>query len=285
MSVFELISCIELGIIFGITAIGIYQTFRVIDFPDLTCDGSFVVGIACTAMALKTDINPWMALVYAMLCGALAGLGTGILHIYFKISKLLSGIMMAFMLYSINLRIMRGMPNIALIDVPTIFSNSNSIIILLTLGIASALLISCILQTDFGLAMRSIGHNKRLATNCGVEINKITIINLMLSNALIALSGALFCQQQGFADISQGVGMIIVGQAAIMLSEKIFATRIMWQAIFACILGSILYRIIIAVALHSEWLGLETQDLNLITGVFLISIMLLPTMRVSKNNA
>lgn len=285
MSMFELISCAELGIIFGIVAIGIYLTFRVIDFPDLTCDGSFVLGAAVAGMLIKAGCNPITALLLATIAGALAGLGTWAIHKYFKMTNLLAGILMAFMLYSINLKIMQGMPNIALIDLKTIFNYGNSLIVLSVLGCAIWALISFVLTTDFGLAMRSVGQNPRLAQNCGIAISSMTLVALMLSNALIACSGALFSQHQGFADISQGVGTIIVGLAAVIIGEKIFATRNIWINILSCIVGSIVYRILVAAALHSEWLGLETQDLNLITGILVVAIMALPSFKMRVQNA
>ncbi len=276
---FELISCVELGIIFGLVAIGIYLTFRIIDFPDLTCDGSFVLGAAVVAMCIKAGCNPVLALLSAGAAGAAAGLGTWALHHYFKMTNLLAGILMAFMLYSINLKVMQGMPNIALIDTFTIFDYANNLLVLCMLGVFIWAIVSFILNTDFGLALRSVGQNPRLAQNCGIGISSMTLVALMLSNGLIAFSGALFSQQQGFADVSQGTGTIIIGLAGVMIGEKLFATRNIWLSILACILGSIVYRLLVAAALHSEWLGLQTQDLNLITGVLVVAVMAVPTIK------
>ncbi len=285
MSIFELTTCVELGLIFGIVAIGIYLTFRVIDFPDLTCDGSFVLGAATAGVLLKAGVAPWLAMLIATTSGALAGIGTGILHVYFKMTNLLASILMAFMLYSINLKVMQNIPNIALIDNVTIFSKANPLLVLIIVTVLCAGIIGFLLLTDIGLGIRSVGQNQRLAQNCGVSISKMTLITLAISNGLIALSGALFSQHQGFADISQGVGTIIIGLAAVMIGEKIMPARNIWYAITACIMGSIIYRIVVASALHSDWLGLQTQDLNLITGMMVIAIMLLPKMRKRKINA
>jgi putative ABC transport system permease protein len=186
------------------------------------------------------------------------------------------------MLYSINLKIMGGVPNIALLQEPTVFTYGFNQASILTL-IAFVLWIGCcyLLKTDFGLALRSIGQNLRLAENNGVNIAKMTMIGLILSNMLIGLSGGLFSQHQGFTDISQGVGTVIIGLAAVTIGEKIFATSAVGWAIFSCLMGSILYRLIMAIALHNESLGLNTSDLNLITGLILIGIMRMPSLKRS----
>lgn len=283
MSLFELITSLEFGLIFGIAAIGIYLTFRVIDFPDMTCDGSFVLGAACSGMLLKAGMNPVFALAMAAMIGGVAGLITGILHIYFKVSNLLSGILTAFMLYSINLKVMQGVPNMALNNISTIFYDHNVLLALLIISICVWCAVSFLLSTDLGLALRSVGQNKRFALNYGVQTTKMTIFGLILSNALIGLSGALFSQHQGFVDVSQGLGTIIIGLAAVMIGEKLLPIRSVWFAVLACLVGSILYRILLALALHSEWLGLETQDLNIITGIMILVIMVVPSVGAFKN--
>ncbi|MDP1723081.1 MAG: hypothetical protein Q8L85_00040 [Alphaproteobacteria bacterium] len=279
MNFLELLISLEMGLIYGIIAIGIYLTFRVIDFPDLTCDGSFVLGAASSAILIKSGCNPFLALFLAMIAGGIAGLATGILYTKFRITELLSGILVAFMLYSINLRVMSGVPNITLMNEPTIFTGQNALLVLIMIAVFMSLGMSVLLKTDFGLALRSIGQNKRLALNNGVNVKFMTIIGLMMSNALIGFGGALFSQHQGFADISQGIGTVIVGLAGLIIGEKMIGFRSLWLVIPACLLGSIMYRIFIAFALHSEFLGLETQDLNLITGFMVIGIMILPKLR------
>lgn len=273
MLTLELVNSLELGLIYGIIAIGIYLTFRVIDFPDLTCDGSFVLGSATSAVMLKLGVNPPLALIFAFLAGSLAGLLTGILNRVFKVSNLLSGILTAFMLYSINLRVMGGTPNITLISEETIFTYNSPLIILTLLSILVCIIVTYLLITDFGLALRSIGKNSHLALNSGVRVSFVTIIGLMLSNGLIGFGGALFSQKEGFADISQGFGTVIVGLAAVIIGERLLPSRTQWILIVSCIVGSIAYRILVSIALHSEWLGLETQDLNLITGIMVVAIM------------
>lgn len=276
----EIFMSLEIGLIYGIVAIGIYLTFRIIDFPDLTCDGSFVLGAATSSILIKAGYNPWGTLLMALIAGNLAGFTTGILNTYFKVTDLLSGILVTFILYSINLHIMGGTPNIALINQNTVFSHAPPITILCVIVLMICAALSYLLMTDFGLALRSIGKNKKLAQNGGINIKTMTIIGLALSNGLIALGGALFSQHQGFADISQGIGTIIVGLASVMIGERILPYRSIAIQILSCVLGSIIYRLIISFALHSEVLGLETQDLNLITGLMVVGIMYIPRKRV-----
>jgi putative ABC transport system permease protein len=269
MSMAEILTSLELGLIYGIVAIGIYFTFRVLDFPDLTCDGSFMTGSAIAASAVQNGMCPLTALMLGAFAGSLCGLVTGILHGYGRITNLLSGILTAFMLYSINLRIM-GVPNLTL-------PNGIGIEHVGMLGIFGAviwLISSYVLTTDFGLALRAIGTNPRLASTQGISIAAYTIIGLMLSNALIGMGGALFCLHQGFCDISQGVGTVVIGLAAIIIGKKILPYRSIWCAIFGCIVGSIVYRFVIAISLHSSGIGLKASDMNMITGLILIILMI-----------
>lgn len=267
MSPYEILTSLELGLIYGIVAIGIYFTFRVIDFPDLTCDGSFMTGSAVCAMAIQGGHSPFLALILGALAGSLCGLVTGALNIYGRITNLLSGILTTFILYSINLRIMGGVPNISIINIETLTT-------LTLIAIIVWLISSYILRTDFGLGLQSIGSNPRLASISGISIAKYTIIGLMLSNAFIGLGGALFCQHQGFCDISQGVGTIVIGLAGVIIGEKLLHQQSIWFNILTCLMGSILYRFVIATSLHSSWLGLKTSDMNMITGFILITLMI-----------
>ncbi len=282
MNITEFIMSLEIGLIYGMVAIGIYLTFRVIDFPDLTCDGGFVLGAASSSILIKVGVNPWLALLVAFFAGNIAGLITGLLNTYLKVTNLLAGILVAFMLYSINLKVMGGLPNIALITQTTIFTGNNQLLILCILCSLVYLLYSYLLITDFGLAMRSIGQNQRLASNCGIRVKEMTVIGLMLSNGVISLGGAIFSQHQGFADVSQGIGTIIIGLAAVMIGEKLLPFRTAWSTVLGCLFGSIIYRLFICLALHNEKFGLETQDLNLITGLMVVGIMVLPHARRIK---
>ncbi|MCP5369365.1 MAG: hypothetical protein H6909_01575 [Rickettsiaceae bacterium] len=275
MTLNEIIMSLEIGLIYGIVALGIYLTFRVIDFPDLTCDGSFVLGSATSSILNKLGMNPWLSLLIALYAGAIAGIITALLYIKFRVTNLLAGILVAFMLYSINLRIMGGIPNISLINNDTIFTQL-PVLYLLVIALVCCAIVTYLLSTDFGLSLFSIGQNKRLAQNSGVNIPCMTIICLALSNAIIALGGALFSQHQGFADVSSGIGTVIVGLASVMIGEKILPYRSIAFKTISCVMGSILYRLFISFALHSDSLGLATSDLNLITGLMVILIMYIP---------
>lgn len=275
MTLNELMMSLEIGLIYGMVALGIYLTFRVMDFSDLTCDGSFVLGSAVSTLLIKSGINPWVSLMGALLAGGIAGMTTALLHIKFRVTRLLSGILVSSMLYSINLRIMGGTPNISLMDEFTLFSTI-PIIQLIFIGLSMCAFLVYLLMTDFGLSLRSIGQNKILAHNSGINVSQMTLIGLALSNGLVALGGALFSQHQGFADVGSGIGSVIVGLASVMIGEKIMPFRSITLKIISCLMGSILYRLLITFALRGDFLGLTTADLNLITGIMIIIIMYMP---------
>jgi putative ABC transport system permease protein len=279
MSLQELLTSIEVGFIFGSVAIGIYLTFRTINFTDLTCDGSFVLGASVSAVLIKCGMNPYLSLLISFVSGGIAGLSTGILNIKFKITDLLSGIIVAFMLYSVNLRVLGNSPNITFVDCPTVFSSGNTILLAMLVMVLLSLIY--LLSSGFGLKLRAIGYNKQFALTSGINVKLMTIIGLMLSNAMISFGGGLFSQYQGFCDASQGTGTLVIGLASVVLGERILLFRREPLLILSCIAGSILYRILIGLALHSDVLGIGTQDLNLITGAIIILIML--TKRRTKN--
>lgn len=256
-----------MGLIYGVVALGVYITFRVIDFPDLTCDGSFVLGAATSSVLLQLNCDPFLSIIAAIFAGAIAGLITGILYVRFRLTNLLSGILTSFMLYSINLRIM-GSPNITLFDL-----ESANILWLLVVALILVVITSYLLLTDFGLAIRSIAQNKVLARNSGINVSLVTIIGLAISNAMIALGGSLFAQQQGFADIGSGVGTVIMGLASVMIGERLLPYRSIIVQVISCFIGSIVYRLLLGFALYTDYLGLKTQDLNLVTGILIVSIM------------
>ncbi len=275
----EVIMTTDVGLIYGLVAVGVYLTFRTINFADMTCDGSFVFGSSVCATLIHGGVSPYIAMLVATLAGGIAGLFTGILNIYCKISDLLSGIIVAFMLYSINLKVMGGLPNITLNDMEL---SMNSYIILATI-LPLATFLVYLLFTDFGLALRSIGYNKRFSEVMGININMMTFFGLILSNALIGLGGAMFTQYQGFCDVSQGKGTLIAGLAAVIIGEKVFRFKKAGFFILACIAGSILYRFFIMLALHSDFMQIETQDINLVAGAIIIAMMLIRKERKIKN--
>jgi putative tryptophan/tyrosine transport system permease protein len=266
----------ELGLLYALMALGVYITFRILDFPDLTVDGSFTTGGAIAAIMISHGFAPWLACLAALAGGLAAGACTGLLHTKGKINGLLSGILMMIALYSINMRIM-GRPNISLLGADTLFTSVSPIALVLIIVIVLKLLLDAFLHTDLGLALRATGDNARMIRSFGANTDSTTILGVSLSNGLVALSGALIAQQSGFADISMGIGMIVIGLASVIIGEAIFGARSVVQATLAAVLGSIVYRIVVALALRVEWLN--ASDLKLITAVIVIIALVLPSVQ------
>tara|TARA_B100001248_G_scaffold260540_1_gene249011 strand:- start:29472 stop:30338 length:867 start_codon:yes stop_codon:yes gene_type:complete len=283
MSSLQILGAVELGLIYGLVALGVYLTFRVIDFPDLTVDGSFPLGAAVLAAMLTTGSSPATATFCAFLAGCVAGLITGALHIKGKIFGLLAGILTMTGLYSVNLRIM-GRPNIALMSEPTLFlEHINPLWILGVITILVLVLLICLLLSDFGLGMRAVGINSRVSLAYGINPDTMQFIALALGNGIVALAGALFTQHQGFADISMGAGTIIRGLAAVIIGEALIrhSTKVP-LALLGCIGGSIVYHIAVAFALSGSDIGLKASDLNLITATLVAVTMILPRLKRRK---
>ncbi|CCF21247.1 putative transport system permease ABC transporter [Pseudorhizobium banfieldiae] len=278
---------VELGLVFAFVAIGVFLTFRVLDFPDLTVDGSFPLGAAVAAVLITTGFNPWLAAAIAMVAGALAGLVTAFLNVRFRILNLLASILTMIALFSVNLRVM-GKPNVALINADTMLSPFFGIglrevyvrpLFVGVLVVIAVILVWRFLESDAGLAMRATGANARMARAQGVDTRRQVYLGLALSNALVALGGALFAQTNGFADVTSGVGTIVVGLAAVIIGETLFGARGILFALIGCIVGSILYRIAIQLALSTDALGLKASDLNLVTAVLVAVALILPHLR------
>lgn len=277
MNSVQLIGAIQLGLIYGLVSIGVYLTFRLIDFPDLTVDGTFSLGAAIAASLIASGKDPYLATLMAILGGGLAGCATAYLNVKCKILGLLAGILTMTALYSINLRIM-GRANISLLGEVTIFSLFSSHFIIIGLFVFIVLvLLSYLVYTELGLAIRAIGVNKKMCQAQGVCVGGMVVLALVLSNAIVAGAGALFAQAYGFADISLGQGSIIVGLAAVIIGEAIFRTRNIILLFIGCIVGSILYRIAVAFALNAGDLGLKASDMKLIT-----ALLIALTMSLSK---
>ncbi|MDR1333568.1 MAG: hypothetical protein LBJ69_04165 [Holosporales bacterium] len=269
----ELLTSVEVGMILGVVAIGVFTTFKTINFADMTCDGSFVLGAAVTAVLIRGGLNPYLAILVSMLAGGMAGALTGILNIRYKIADLLSGIIVAYMLYSVNLMIMSNSPSITFMDRSTIFSSSSMpAIVVVTLLVAS---VTCMMFSSFGLKLRAVGYNRQFATTHGIDVDRMTLLGLALSNAMIAAGGSIFSQFQGFCDVSGGFGMLVMGLASIIVGTNILPFKREPLLILSCIVGSIMYRIFINVALHSDACGIKTQNLNLVTGIIMIIIMMM----------
>jgi putative tryptophan/tyrosine transport system permease protein len=287
MSQIALLGALEIGLVYGLVALGVFLSFRVLSFPDLTVDGSFPLGAAVAASAIVAGIDPYLATALALVAGALAGLVTAVLNVRFHILHLLASILTMIALFSINLRIM-GRPNIALITEPTVLSRfeglglASPVLTPLYVGaivLAVALLLARFLSSDYGLGMRATGANPRMARAQGIETGRTICVGMALSNALVALGGALFAQTNGFADITIGTGTIVVGLAAVIVGETILPARRIGLVILACVLGSIIYRLAIAAALNADVLGLEASDLNLVTAVLVGLALILPGAR------
>jgi putative ABC transport system permease protein len=305
-----MIGSIEQGIIYAIMALGVYLSFRVLDFPDLTVDGSFVTGAAVAATMIVFGYHPAAATAVAIIIGFLAGCITGLLHTKGKINPLLAGILMMIALYSINLRIMGltsensvGRSNIPLLSEGTLFSKFlefwgtlgidgaiNNFFSLLgvqylppTWGILFLMVIITLLikfivdwflKTEVGLAIRATGDNKRMIRSLSANTDTLIIIGLGVSNALVAFSGALIAQYSKFADIGMGIGMIIIGLASVIIGEAIFGTKTIMRTTLAIIVGAIIYRIVLALAFRIKIF--DTGDLKVITAFIVICALILP---------
>jgi putative ABC transport system permease protein len=267
---------VELGLLYALMALGVYITFRILDFPDLTVDGSFTTGGAIAAVMISHGSSPLLACLAAFAGGLAAGACTGLLHTKGKINGLLSGILMMIALYSINMRIM-GKPNISLLGTDTIFTSVSPMLLMIIVMVIIKLLLDAFLHTDLGLALRATGDNARMIRSFGANTHNTTIWGISLSNGLVALSGALIAQQSGFADITMGIGMIVIGLASVIIGEAIFGALSVFRATLAAILGSIVYRIVVALALQLEWL--KASDLKLITAIIVIVALVLPAIR------
>jgi putative tryptophan/tyrosine transport system permease protein len=277
---------LELGLIYGLVGLGVYLSFRVLQFPDLTVDGSFPLGGAVAAALIVKGVPPIVATGAAIGAGMIAGVLTAYLTVRLKILNLLASILVMIGLYSINLRIM-GQPNVPLLGQPTIFSQVSegfpsvfaNDLLLGAIVLAILIGLNAFLATEQGLALRATGANPRMALAQGIAVDRLTLMGMGLSNGLAALAGALFAQLNGFADVTLGVGTIVLGLAAVIVGETLLPGRSIFKATAGTILGALLYRLIIAIALNSRWLGLAAQDLNLITAVIVGLALVLPRWR------
>lgn len=289
MSSIAFFGALESGLIYALVALGVLISFRILDFPDLTADGSFPLGGAVCGISMVAGFDPWLATLFGALAGACAGVVTAWLHVSLKILQLLASILVMVALYSINLRIM-GAPNIPLLGEETVYSafinDANSYwmrpMVILVVVILAKFFLDWFFATETGLSVRATGANLRMAQAQGVNTAKMTIIGMAVSNALIALGGALFVQTQGGADISIGIGTIVIGLAAVIIGETLIpAKRMMWITL-SVLLGAILYKFFIQLALSNDALrqiGFGPQDLNLITALLVVFALVLPQIK------
>ena len=289
-----MLGAVSQGILWGVMALGVYITFKILDFADMTVDGSFALGGCTCAILITKGMNPLLALLIAFLIGTVAGLITGILHTKLKIPGILAGILMMLALYSVNLRIMGG-PNKPLsrssvtvmskinemLKLKDLFKdNANSISALIT-GVIFAIALIVILYwffgTEIGSAIRATGNNENMSRAQGVNTDTMKILALMLANGLVSLSGALVMQQQRFGDVSMGIGAIVIGLASIIIGEVVLGNRNrFWYSLLAVMLGSVIYRLIIAIVLQ---LGMKSQDMKLLTAVIVAASLSVPVLK------
>lgn len=270
------------GMLWGVMALGLYITFRLLNIADLTVDGSFTTGGAVTAVCIISGWNPFLAIIAATAAGMMAGVITGVLHTRMKIPALLSGILTQIALYTINLRIM-GRPNIPLLQVGTIFTMSDNLplsrnwhgfLIALPILVIVVIAMYWFFGTEIGTAIRATGDNPKMVRALGVNTSTTNMLGLILGNGLVAMSGALVGQQQGFADIGMGTGAIVIGLAAIIIGETLFFRINFWLRCAGVLFGSVLYRIIITLVLRYS--PLESYDLKLMTAILVALALWLP---------
>lgn len=292
MSLYTLVGALEQGFIFALMALGVYLTFRVLDFPDLSVDGTLPLGAAVSAAWIAGGGDPYVSVVLACIAGMIAGAFTGILSTKLRILHLLAGILTMIALYSVNIRIM-GAPNLTLLNQPSVFDGFGWIARTGLPGFAIPMVISAavvvvfkigldlFLHTRFGLALRTTGDNPVMAAAQGVNTHTTIIAGVALSNGLVAVSGALLAQTQGSADVGMGVGTIIAGLASVILGEAFLGRSSVVVCTLGVILGSVAYRLAIAAALSFRVgsLSLTPSDLNLITAVLVIVALTVPRIR------
>ena len=261
---------IEQSLIFAIMVLGVYISFRILNFPDMTVDGTFPLGAAISAKLLTLGVNPYLTLLVALISGAAAGAITGLIHVKLKVKDLLAGILVMTALYSVNLRVM-GKSNIPLFEEDNIFNTEYSMMItIVVLILISKFLLDYLLKTKFGFALKALGDNENLIVSLGLNEEKYKIYGLMIANAFVAFSGAVLAQYQGFADVGMGTGIIVIGLASIIIGDTLFGKRRRLAGTTIVIIGSILYRGVIAVTLS---MGMDASDLKLITSIIVIIIL------------
>jgi putative tryptophan/tyrosine transport system permease protein len=292
-----LVGALTIGAILSLLALGVFVSFRVFDFPDITADGSITLGAAVTAALIVRQADPVLATIAGCGSGALAGTLTGLIHTRFGINKLLSGILTMTALYSVNLHIMgrSNVPLLSEVSLATMAEGLGNIVfhrssmhilgwevaardlsILICAGAVVLLVCTALylfFRTNLGTAMQAAGENPQMIRALGVNVENMIVLGLMLSNALVALAGALLAQYQGFADVQMGIGMVVWGLASVIIGEALVGTRQIGFVIIGAMMGSVLFRLLVALALRG---GLDPNDLKLITAVFVFLALIAP---------
>lgn len=284
------VTIFEQGLIYGILTLGVYITYKILDFPDLTVDGSFPLGGAVTALLITKGINPYLSLLAAFLAGALAGVCTGLIHVKGKVRDLLSGIIMMTALWTINLYI-AGTSNVPLFSQDSIFKNDwiqgimpealqsyITLILALVLAAISKILLDLYLKTKSGYLLRAVGDNDVLVTSLAKDQGNVKIVGLAIANGLVALAGSAFCQEERVFEISMGTGAIVIGLASVIIGTSIFKKLTVMKATTAVLIGSVIYKACVAVAIRN----FEPQAMKLITAVLFLVILIISMERRKK---
>lgn len=279
-----LISVFEQGMIYAIMALGVYITYKILDFPDLTVDGSFPMGAAITCIMISKGVNPLLTLPICFLAGVVIGILTGIIHVKLKVRDLLSGIIMMTALYTVNLRI-AGRANLPIYNYENIFDNAfvnrifpealrsyQTVIIMLLVTLVTKYLLDAYMRTKSGFLLRAVGDNDTLVTTLGVDKGLVKIVGLAIANGLVTLSGCIFAQQQRYFDVSMGTGTVVIGLASVIIGTSLFKKVTLIRVTSSVVIGSIIYKGCVAFAL---WLGLPSTDLKMITAVLFLVILVI----------
>lgn len=285
-----IIGVFEQGFIYAIMALGVYITYKILDFPDLSVDSTFPLGAAITSVIVSSGKSPFLALLAATAAGAIAGIVTGIIHVKFKVRDLLSGIIVMTGLYTINLRIV-GQNNVPLFNYDSVFDNDfingifpealapyKTVIMIFIIMIIAKVLLDLYLKTKSGYLLRAVGDNETIVTSLAKDSGFVKIVGLAISNGLVALAGSVMCQQQRFFEISMGTGTIVIGLASVIIGTNVFKGNLI-KATTAVVIGSVIYKACVAIAIEA---GLPATDLKLITAVLFLIILIISMDRKKK---
>ncbi|MDD6194532.1 MAG: ABC transporter permease [Lachnospiraceae bacterium] len=286
-----LLSVFEQGLIYAIMALGMYITYKILDFPDMTVDGSFPLGAALSAVLISNGVNPYVTLLLSFGAGLIAGAITGFIHVKLKVRDILASIIMMTALYSVNLRI-AGRANLPIYNFDNIYSNKmtnkifagvlapfENVIVIAVIVIVVKLVLDWYLKTKSGYLLKAVGDNETIVTSMGIDKGKVKILGLSIANGMVALSGSMFAQQQRFFDASMGVGTAVIGLASVIIGTALFGQISVFTFSISVILGSILYKGCVAAAIR---LGLQSTDLKLVTAVLFLLILVI-SMRIEKH--
>ncbi len=289
-----LISVLEQGLIYGIMALGMYITYKILDFPDMTVDGCFPFGVVLAVVMIRAGVPPIMTLPICFFAGCFIGTLTGLINVVFKVRDLLAGIIMMTALYSVNLRI-AGRANLPMYDYYNIFDNNllnslfegplsflagfQTVIVLLIITVVVKLVLDWYMSTKSGFMLRAVGDNDVLVTSMGINKGKVRIMGLAIANGLVALSGSIYAQQQGYFDVSMGTGTAVVGLASVIIGTSLLKKISFFKITTSVVIGSIIYKACVAIAIKC---GLQSTDLKLITAVLFLIILIVTMDRKKK---